>query len=121
VTDDVVHLLLDRLLPAVADGDLDAFGRSVARLGRLNGAWYADEQGGVYRPPAGTIVDRLSESPAVTGAGQSSWGPTVYGVTRESELDGAVEAAESALEACGVEGAVRTAEPRNRGAAVVED
>jgi beta-ribofuranosylaminobenzene 5'-phosphate synthase len=120
VADDVAHLLVRRLLPAVADGDLGAFGRAVARLGRLNGAWYADEQGGVYRPPAGALVDRLSDCPAVAGAGQSSWGPTVYGVSRENDLDAAVGAAEAALEACGVDGNVRTAEPRNVGAAVVE-
>jgi beta-ribofuranosylaminobenzene 5'-phosphate synthase len=121
VADDVAHLLVRRLLPAVADGDLGAFGRAVARLGRLNGAWYADEQGGVYRPPAGALVDRLSDCPAVTGAGQSSWGPTVYGVTREADLDAAVGAAEAALGACDVDGEIRTAAPRNVGASVTGD
>jgi beta-ribofuranosylaminobenzene 5'-phosphate synthase len=121
VADDVAHLLVRHLLPAVADGDVGAFGRAVARLGRLNGAWYADEQGGVYRPPAGELVDRLSDCPAVAGAGQSSWGPTVYGVTRESGLDAAVGAAEDALAACGVDGDVGTAAPRNTGATVADD
>jgi beta-ribofuranosylaminobenzene 5'-phosphate synthase len=76
IADEIARLVTQELLPAAASGDRSVFGRAISRLGRLNGAWYADEQGGVYRPPAGDIVDRLSEDPAVAGAGQSSWGPT---------------------------------------------
>jgi beta-ribofuranosylaminobenzene 5'-phosphate synthase len=121
IADDVTHLLVRRLLPAVANGDAVAFGRAVARLGRLNGAWYADEQGGVYRPPAGDVVDRLSDSPAVHGAGQSSWGPTVYGVTREANRDEARSAAEAALDAVGSDGEIRVSGPRNTGVSVAEE
>ena len=116
IADEIAALLTRRLLPAVAGADLETFGAAVARLGRLNGAWYADEQGGVYRPPAGELVDRLGDCPAVTGAGQSSWGPTVYGVTRAADLDAATEAARAALDGIGREGTVRAAEPRATGA-----
>jgi beta-ribofuranosylaminobenzene 5'-phosphate synthase len=118
IADEIATLLVRRLLPAVSEGDLGAFGDAVARLGRLNGAWYADEQGGVYRPPAGELVDHLSDSPAVYGAGQSSWGPTVYGVTREPDLEAAVEAARRALAERGIDGEVRTATVRNTGSSV---
>jgi beta-ribofuranosylaminobenzene 5'-phosphate synthase len=118
IADEIAHLLVRRLLPAAAEGDVSAFGAAVARLGRLNGAWYADEQGGVYRPPAGQLVDRLSDSPVVYGAGQSSWGPTVYGLTRAEGLASATEAAEAALAAAGVDGEIRTAAPRNAGRTV---
>jgi len=120
VADEIATLLVRRLLPAAAEGDLSTFGSAVARLGRLNGAWYADEQGGVYRPPAGPLVARLSESPAVYGAGQSSWGPTVYGVTREADSRAAAAAAEAALEDAGVAGEIRTVRPRSSGATVRE-
>jgi beta-ribofuranosylaminobenzene 5'-phosphate synthase len=109
IADEIAALLTRRLLPAAAGADIEAFGAAVARLGRLNGAWYADEQGGVYRPPAGELVDRLGDCPAVTGAGQSSWGPTVYGVTRAADLDAATGAARAALGRIGREGTVRTA------------
>ena len=118
IADQVATVLLRRLLPAVATGDLGEFGRAVARLGRLNGAWYADEQGGVYRPPAGRIVEAVTDCPAVTGAGQSSWGPTVYGVTDAAGADRARRAGEEALSALGREGSVRVVRPRNRGAVV---
>ncbi len=120
IADDISHLLTRRLLPAVAEHDIAEFGAAVARLGRLNGAWYADEQGGVYRPPAGRLIDSLGNSPVIYGAGQSSWGPTVYGVTRESETAEATDAARTALAAADCEGRVRVAAPRNRGASLSE-
>jgi beta-ribofuranosylaminobenzene 5'-phosphate synthase len=118
IADDIAQLLTRRLLPAVVEGDLPEYGAAVARLGRLNGAWYADEQGGVYRPPAGQLIDHLGTSPVVHGAGQSSWGPTVYGVTREQDTTEAVEAARAALSAADCDGTVRVATPRNRGATI---
>ncbi len=118
IADDISQLLTRRLLPAVAEGDVSAFGQAVARLGRLNGAWYADEQGGVYRPPAGTLVERLSESPAVYGAGQSSWGPTVYGVTRAADVTEAKRTARDALDSVDEDGTVRVVTPRNTGASL---
>jgi beta-ribofuranosylaminobenzene 5'-phosphate synthase len=120
IADDIAGLLTRRMLPAVAERDLQAFGSAVARLGRLNGAWYADEQGGVYRPPAGTLVDALGDDPAIRGAGQSSWGPTVYGVTRADDAAAARAAGEAALDAAGVDGIARVVAPRNTGAALAE-
>jgi beta-ribofuranosylaminobenzene 5'-phosphate synthase len=118
LADRIAGVVTRRVLPAIAEGDVEAFGESVAEVGRLNGAWYADEQGGVYRPPAGVLVDELDSSSAVVGAGQSSWGPVVYGVTDASRADAAAAAGWDALDAVGVSGDVRVVEPRNVGALV---
>ncbi|QHS16618.1 beta-ribofuranosylaminobenzene 5'-phosphate synthase family protein [Halopenitus persicus] len=118
VADRIAGIVARRVLPAVADGRADAFGEAVAAVGRLNGTWYADEQGGVYRPPVGEIVASLSDAPAVSGAGQSSWGPAVYGVTDAEHAAAALEAGEDALAAAGVDGDVRIVAGRNRGARV---
>ncbi|WP_135821065.1 beta-ribofuranosylaminobenzene 5'-phosphate synthase family protein [Halostella litorea] len=118
VADEVSGVVSRRLLPAAAEGRLAAFGDAVAEIGRLNGAWYADAQGGVYRPPVGTVVEELSACPAVAGAGQSSWGPTVYGLTDAAGVDAAREAARDALAAAGVDGDVLAARVRNDGATV---
>ena len=120
IADSLATLLVRRLLPAAAEGRLEAFGDAVGDFGRLNGAWYADEQGGVYRPPAGRLIDALAESPAVRGVGQSSWGPAVYGVTDRSLADEAREAADAALSSIGVGGSVRIVRPRNDGARITE-
>jgi beta-ribofuranosylaminobenzene 5'-phosphate synthase len=118
IADEIGGVLLRRLLPAAAEGDRDTFGSAVATLGRLNGAWYADEQGGIYRPPAGRLVDALSDCPAVAGAGQSSWGPAVYALTHRTGVEETREVARDALAAVGVDGEIVTATPRNRGVTV---
>lgn len=115
IADDIATLLSRRLLPAVVEQDVAAFGAAVARLGRLNGAWYADEQGGVYRPPAGRLVEILDESPAIFGSGQSSWGSTVYGVTTTEREDKAREMAEASLDLTGLEGDVSVTRPARSG------
>ncbi|MFC6863732.1 beta-ribofuranosylaminobenzene 5'-phosphate synthase family protein [Halomicroarcula sp. GCM10025817] len=120
IADEIAILLTRQLLPAVATGDRRGFGQAAARLGRLNGAWYADEQGGVYRPPAGQLVERLGDEPAITGAGQSSWGPAVWGLTDAEHVDVARAAGQAALEAAGVDGQVQVVAPRNEGARVRE-
>jgi beta-ribofuranosylaminobenzene 5'-phosphate synthase len=118
ISDDIAAVVTGRLLPAIAVGDRSGFGAAVAEIDRLNGAWYTDEQGGVYRPPVGKLIDELEASPAVTGVGQSSWGPTVYGVTDTSAAAEAREAGKTALEAAGVGGTVAVTAPRNTGAVV---
>lgn len=120
LADRISGVVTRRVLPALASEDVAAFGAAVAEVGRLNGAWYADEQGGVYRPPVGGIVDALAGSPAVSGAGQSSWGPAVYGVTDRSRAEDALAAGRDALAAAGVDGTVRVVAPRNEGARVTE-
>ncbi|WP_432508151.1 beta-ribofuranosylaminobenzene 5'-phosphate synthase family protein [Halorubrum ezzemoulense] len=120
LADRIAGIVTRRALPAVASGNAEAFGAAVAEIGRLNGAWYADEQGGVYRPPVGEVVDSLSGAASVFGAGQSSWGPTVYGVTDAARADAARDAGWRALEAAGVGGEVSVVRATDEGARVDE-
>ncbi|MDY6774761.1 MAG: beta-ribofuranosylaminobenzene 5'-phosphate synthase family protein [Halobacteria archaeon] len=109
VADEISNVVLDRVLPGVASGDIDEFGAGVEEIGRLNGAWYTRFQGGVYREESKPVVEELRSLPAVKGVGQSSWGPSVYGVTTEDravEVAGAVD---------GEEREVYVAEPDNTG------
>lgn len=116
-SDRLAGVILRRVLPAITERSAERFGAAVAEVGRLNGTWYADEQGGVYRPPAGELVAALDDDPSVYGAGQSSWGPAVYGVTDADREAAARTAGRAALDAAGVDGRVFVAEGRNRGAA----
>ncbi len=74
IADEISTLLTRRLLPAIATRDHDDFGQAAARLGRLNGAWYADEQGGVYRPPAGALVESLASARSSPGPARALGG-----------------------------------------------
>lgn len=118
VADRIAGVLVRRVLPAIVGGSAERFGAAVEEVGRLNGTWYADEQGGVYRPPVGALVDALGDDPAVYGVGQSSWGPTVYGVTDAAHAEAAREAGETALDAGGVDGIVQITAGQNDGARV---
>ncbi|GGM75111.1 beta-ribofuranosylaminobenzene 5'-phosphate synthase [Halarchaeum rubridurum] len=115
VSDRIAGLVTRRVLPAIEAGDAAAFGDAVTEIGRLNGTWYADEQDGVYRAPVATLVDTLLADDAITGAGQSSWGPVAYGVTTTDERAAARAAGERALERAGVAGDVRIVAPQNCG------
>ncbi|MFC6798937.1 MULTISPECIES: beta-ribofuranosylaminobenzene 5'-phosphate synthase family protein [unclassified Haladaptatus] len=118
IADDIAAVVARRVLPAMAEGDWRTFGAAVATISRLNGAWYADEQGGVFRPPLGEIVNRLTVSGAVSGAGQSSWGPAVFGVTDRAHAPAARAAAREILDSVGVGGSVVVSAGRNAGATV---
>ncbi|ELY49218.1 beta-ribofuranosylaminobenzene 5'-phosphate synthase family protein [Natronolimnohabitans innermongolicus] len=121
VADELAGVVTRKLLPAAAEGRLEAFGAAVAEIGRKNGAWYADAQGGVFRPPAGAIVESLEEYTIPTGVGQSSWGPVVYGVTDTDHADEADAAARDALADNGLEGRVILSAPSSSGARIRAD
>ncbi|WP_311171930.1 beta-ribofuranosylaminobenzene 5'-phosphate synthase family protein [Halobellus ordinarius] len=118
VADRIAGEVTRRLLPAVAEEDAVRFGAAVETIGRLNGQWYTDEQGGVYRSPVDRVVDALGDHPACYGVGQSSWGPCVYAVTDRDRAAAARDAGESALDAAGLDGEVRVVACRNDGATV---
>jgi beta-ribofuranosylaminobenzene 5'-phosphate synthase len=87
----VAHLVLMQLLPALAEGDLPAFGGALTEIQRVTGAWFAPSQGGVFAPGlAGELIERMLAW-GVPGVGQSSWGPAVYGI-----VDGGAAGAELA-------------------------
>jgi beta-ribofuranosylaminobenzene 5'-phosphate synthase len=76
----VAHLVLMGLLPAAADGDLHAFGSALSDIQTITGRWFAPIQGGTFASSVSAeLVRRMAEWGAA-GVGQSSWGPTVYGL-----------------------------------------
>src|SRR5262249_19904882 len=77
-------------LPALVEEDLPAFGRALSEIQGTTGRWFAPVQGGPFaKGPTARLVGLMTEWGAA-GAGQSSWGPAVYGI-----VDG--ERAERAL------------------------
>ena len=100
----VSHLVLMALLPALAEGDLAAFGRALTEIQCINGRWFAPAQGGAFAPGASAgLVERMGEWGAA-GVGQSSWGPAVYGIVAGDEAAAALS--ERARAALGADGAV---------------
>jgi beta-ribofuranosylaminobenzene 5'-phosphate synthase len=75
----IAQLVLTSLLPALVERDVEEFGAALTRVQELVGDSFAEAQGGRFHPRAGALVDALLRFGAA-GAGQSSWGPAVYGV-----------------------------------------
>jgi beta-RFAP synthase len=84
----VAQLVLTSLLPGLAEGDLAEFGTALTEVQRLVGESFAPVQGGIFHPRADALVEALL-SLGAAGAGQSSWGPAVYGIVggEEAGLD----------------------------------
>ena len=82
----IAQLVLTALLPALVERDLLEFGAALSRVQRLVGDAFAPVQGGTFHPRAGALVEAMLRLGAA-GAGQSSWGPAVYGVVG-SEQEG---------------------------------
>jgi beta-RFAP synthase len=87
ITERLCRVVLLGILPAVMERDLAAFGTAVSELQSHVGAAFSAVQGGAYSSPrSDAIIAELKRSRLV-GAGQSSWGPTLYafGAVSESE------------------------------------
>jgi beta-ribofuranosylaminobenzene 5'-phosphate synthase len=80
----IAQIVLTALLPALVERDLAEFGAALTRLQRLVGDSFAAVQGGTFHPRAAPLVDALLRLGAA-GAGQSSWGPAVYGIVGGEE------------------------------------
>jgi beta-ribofuranosylaminobenzene 5'-phosphate synthase len=75
----ITQIVLTALLPALVEGDLGEFGAALTRLQRLVGDAFAPVQGGTFHARSQPLVEAMLHHGAA-GAGQSSWGPAVYGM-----------------------------------------
>lgn len=75
----IARLLVTALLPGLLADDIDEFGVALSQIQREMGSIFASQQGGVFHPHAAPLVDAL-QTIGVGAVGQSSWGPTVYGI-----------------------------------------
>jgi beta-RFAP synthase len=78
----VAHVVLMALLPALADADLPAFGSALSHIQEVTGRWFAAVQGSTFAPGISEELVRRMKEWGASGVGQSSWGPTVYGIVR---------------------------------------
>jgi beta-RFAP synthase len=78
----ICHLLLMKMLPALVEKDINRFGEALTQIQRLVGESFAAVQGGRFgNQLSDEMIDFLLDRGAV-GSGQSSWGPTVYGLVK---------------------------------------
>ena len=113
----ICRLTMMKLLPAVAEKDIKSFGEAVTQVQCVVGDSFAQTQGGRYSSSAASQCIEFLLQNGAYGAGQSSWGPTVYGVVESNEAKETQLKVEAFLEKS-VGGEVFLAKANNRGAII---
>ena len=109
------RLTMMKLLPALVERDIESFGEALTQLQIVIGNYFAEVQGGTYSSQAAAEGIALLQKLGAYGAGQSSWGPAVYGVTQKENAK-QIEAKVKAFLKKSVGGQVFTAKANNKGA-----
>ncbi len=117
ITDVICRIVLLRLLPALIEEDIVAFGKAMSEIDQQTGLFFYQAQGGVYRDVADRLVAGLLDAGAY-GVGQSSWGPCLYALVDDANEDAVVRVAQKQFEEKGWSGQVIVAGARNTGADV---
>lgn len=112
ITDKISSALIDNVLPGIAEGDLREFSEGITTVNRLNGSWFSKLQGGVYRKESQNIIKKFRHKD-LYAVGQSSWGPTVYGITINEKVD-------DILEDLSINTDITVTKPNNNGAKIKE-
>ncbi|MBI2194890.1 MAG: GHMP kinase [Planctomycetes bacterium] len=96
VSRELCREVLMEMLPGLVEEDGPAFGESLYRFNHAVGQCFQSVQGGAYASPR--LAERVDfiRRQGIPGAGQSSWGPTVFAVCDDPER---AEALSSALRA----------------------
>jgi len=114
----ISRMVLMQLLPALVEDDVTRFGQALTEIQRLVGDAFAPAQGGRFAAKVvANCIDAMLEAGAY-GAGQSSWGPACYGLTRESDGIVQLEKAVKRVLDAGSGGVVFASPVSNRGAII---
>jgi beta-ribofuranosylaminobenzene 5'-phosphate synthase len=108
---ELCHVILMEMLPAVVEHDIESFGRSIDRVQTIGFKRRELE----LQPFCAHLVQFMRENGAI-GAGMSSFGPVVYGITDGKQLEKAVRSYLNDT----IGGKVRAVKAQNTGAYVQE-
>lgn len=118
ISEEICRLVMMQLLPALVEEDIEKFGKAVSEIDIRTGTFFKPVQGGIYSEKSSYgIIRKMLESGAA-GAGQSSWGPAVYGLAHENEAPRLAEDMKDFMENKKIAGDVIITQARNRGAKV---
>jgi beta-RFAP synthase len=84
-TERLQRIAEEQILPAAQRQSLDDFGRGLYEYGRIAGECFAAVQGDAYASPAIARCVGAIRQLGIAGAGQSSWGPTVFAVVENQQ------------------------------------
>ncbi len=86
ITSRLRQLASDEIVPACRAGDFERFAESVSQYGQIAGSCFAPVQGGLFASPEIAKVAKQLTAAGALGVGQSSWGPTLFGMAPTAEI-----------------------------------
>jgi beta-ribofuranosylaminobenzene 5'-phosphate synthase len=110
----ISRLVLIKLLPSLLEKDIEGFGYALAEIDRKTGEYYK----GIPQDDALKRVTAHLIGLGAHGAGQSSWGPAVYGLIEKRYAPALVAETKEFLSDNKVAGKVFVALPDNKGAII---
>ncbi len=80
----ICRIVIMRMLPSLIEQNIREFGESVTTVQDLVGESFSRVQGGLFFSPLVEDSIHFMLRSGAYGAGQSSWGPAMYGITESS-------------------------------------
>ncbi|WP_461866157.1 beta-ribofuranosylaminobenzene 5'-phosphate synthase family protein [Thermococcus sp.] len=114
---EISHRVLLGLLPALKERNIEEFGSHLNAIQRLVGKHFKPYQGGEFREDVKLAIEFLAEK--TYGCGQSSWGPTVYGLILKAEAQRLLAEAHDYMKDHGIKAKIEIGIPRNHGADII--
>lgn len=88
ISEKICYQLVLEMLPALVNEEIEKFGKSVSKIDELAGKAFSNTQGGIFKDKLLKRIKDKMVGLGVQGVGQSSWGPTLYGIVNsESEAE----------------------------------
>ncbi len=118
ISEEICRIVMMQLLPALVEEDIEKFGDAVSEIDIRTGTFFKPVQGGIYSEKSSYAIIRQMIESGAAGAGQSSWGPAVYGLVHKNEAARLSERMKDFLERKKITGDVIITQARNRGAKI---
>jgi beta-ribofuranosylaminobenzene 5'-phosphate synthase len=118
ISEEICRLTQIKLLPSLVEKDIEEFGAALTEIDLRNGMFFEELQGGIYR---GKFAKNLMEfllSSGVYGVGQSSWGPTIYGLVDDTNAQDVAQKMKDFLVRMNLSGKVFVSRCSNTGAEI---
>jgi beta-ribofuranosylaminobenzene 5'-phosphate synthase len=113
----ISRLIMLKLLPALAERDIESFGDALTKTQVLIGNHFAQSQGGTYSSQACADCIEFMKQNGAHGVGQSSWGPALYAVVKQEDAKTVLAKVKAYLRS-GVGGEAFIAKANNKGATI---
>lgn len=118
ISEEICRLVMMQLLPALVEKDIEKFGDAVSEIDIKTGTFFKPVQGGIYSERLSYGIIRHMLASGASGAGQSSWGPTIYGLAHRDNAVLLAERMKDFIHSKKINGEIIITQARNRGAKV---